>query len=99
MSDLIIFECPYCGQSLDAPQSFAGKDGHCPACKHAVMIPAAYEFPGKTPEEELDSQIESTSIQADDSAMSSTVRIDVGEELHLPKAAPRVMKIKRQDRH
>jgi RsiW-degrading membrane proteinase PrsW (M82 family) len=31
--------CPGCQKTISAPDSFAGKSGRCPACKHVITIP------------------------------------------------------------
>jgi protease PrsW len=41
----IQIQCPGCGKSLKAPDSFAGKTARCPNCKQQVAIPAAIEPP------------------------------------------------------
>ena len=96
MADLIVFNCPYCNQSLDAPEELAGQDGCCPACKQAIVIPAAYNM-SETPAGGI-TPPETSAIQPGDGAKSSTIRIDIGDEMILPKAKPRVFKIKRPDR-
>lgn len=40
MSD-IAFDCPACGQSLEAPEELAGQTIDCPACGQPLTVPAA----------------------------------------------------------
>jgi len=40
MSDLV-FNCPNCGQSLEAPEELLGSVIECPCCKDSIQIPAA----------------------------------------------------------
>lgn len=41
------FDCPHCGQNLDAPPSLAGFDVNCPACSKRITVPL--EQPPKPP--------------------------------------------------
>ena len=36
----INFDCPHCGQNLDAPPDMAGESLECPACEEAITVPA-----------------------------------------------------------
>ena len=38
---MIRVRCPHCSKSLKAPDAMAGKAAACPACRHAMKIPAA----------------------------------------------------------
>lgn len=95
MSDLIIFDCPYCGQNLDSPPEFAGRDGVCPACRKSVMIPGAYQSPLDTKLAEQDSNQNSAPLEDLGEGKSETIAIDLGDEMVLPKAKPRVFRIRR----
>ena len=35
----INFDCPLCGQNMDAPEEMAGMDIGCPSCEHGITIP------------------------------------------------------------
>ncbi|MDB4459116.1 hypothetical protein N9059_00930 [bacterium] len=39
MSELINFDCPKCGQNIDAPPEMAGIEFPCPSCKDSLKIP------------------------------------------------------------
>jgi len=36
---MIHFECEYCGRKLRVPETHAGRQGRCPTCKRAVVVP------------------------------------------------------------
>jgi len=48
----ISFNCPGCGQTLEAPEEYAGQVVECPSCKGEIEVPAAAAGPaagGGTP--------------------------------------------------
>ena len=55
------FDCPGCGQNIDAPVKMAGLKIHCPGCRMLLQIP----WPSEIEEQ-----------QALDKAKSATTRID-----------------------
>jgi hypothetical protein len=97
LTGLLNFNCPFCNQGLDVPEKYAGQDALCPACQKVVVIPALEIGPGEEHIQASDSSDGLNVPPSPDEAdvKSSTIRIDVGEEMVLPKAKPRVIKIKR----
>ncbi len=96
----INFDCPHCGQNLDAEEDMAGWSIDCPACskKIKVPIPEGREAPEpvdttKNDEKATTGLIEDSS--AEEMKKGSTVRIDVPEEYRLPPRQQRIVKIKR----
>jgi len=46
--------CRFCGQRLSAPDSHAGKEARCPACKRIIIVPAMYRMrPTNVPDTNL----------------------------------------------
>lgn len=45
----IVFACPGCGQTLQAPPELAGETTECPSCAQALIVPA---LDNQTPEPE-----------------------------------------------
>ncbi|MBU0678308.1 MAG: hypothetical protein KJ626_09315 [Verrucomicrobia bacterium] len=85
----INFDCPGCGQNLDAPDDMAGVEIECPVCGRGVTIPS--------PEVEQSDEGIREAPESLDQTKGSTVRIDVPPELLMPKPKPRIIKIKRMD--
>ncbi len=86
----INFDCPDCGQNLDAPQDMAGWEIECPACSNRIRIP------------DQENKIETGIIETDASAKppsgdekGTTVRIDIPTDVNQPAPARRIVKIKR----
>lgn len=98
----INFDCPLCGQNLDAPSDMAGWAIDCPNCgkKIKVPVPPGAE-PSPMPPVDTSSSDERamTGLIEDPTAESmkkgSTVRIDVPEEYLRPAPSQRIVKIKR----
>lgn len=95
------FDCPLCGQNLDAPEDMAGWAIDCPNCGKKIKIPIP---PGAEPPSEPIDTTESderamTGLIEDPTSESlkkgSTVRIDVPEEYLRPEPSQRIVKIKR----
>lgn len=78
----INFDCPHCGQNLDAPDDMAGWGIDCPNCKRKIRIPM--------PKTSLIDPAGEEPVKKD-----ATVRIDVPSEYHQPEAPQRIVKIKR----
>lgn len=58
MSD-IRFLCPYCAQSIDAPEDMRGRTVDCPACGKPFQVPALASppHPGRQPGEEVQTNV------------------------------------------
>ena len=92
----INFDCPKCGQNLDAPPEMAGLFVECPACAAIVKVPL------KTGQS---SDLHPTTDGATEPAFvapppreedkGSTMRIDLPPEFRLPPPTPRKFTIKR----
>lgn len=98
MSD-INFDCPKCGQNLDAPPDLSGLFVECPSCAAIVKVPQAsgqvadvHEASGApgTP----------TFVQPPprDEDKGTTMRIDLPSDLQLPPPKQRKFFIKRKGR-
>lgn len=96
----INFDCPHCGQNLDASDDMAGWAIDCPACgkKIKVPIPEGAEPPVAVDTTETDEKATTGLIESPDGEemkKGSTVRIDVPEEFLRPPPRQRIVKIKR----
>lgn len=95
--DGINFDCPYCGQNLDAPAKMAGWSLDCPACGKKIKVPVPAGGEAEAPLDTSASEDKATTGllggQPDDKG--STVRIDVPEEYRRPQPSQRIVKIKR----
>ncbi|HEX8295239.1 MAG TPA: PH domain-containing protein [Chthoniobacteraceae bacterium] len=47
----IKFECPNCGQRIEAPPNSAGQGGVCPACQQPVLVPQQPPLPKSLPQQ------------------------------------------------
>jgi DNA-directed RNA polymerase subunit RPC12/RpoP len=93
----INFDCPHCGQNLDAPADMAGWTIECPGCGQKIKIPVPEGMvstaPAEPGEKATTGLIEDASLES--ANKDSTVRIDVPEEFLRPAPSPRIVKIKR----
>ena len=92
----INFDCPKCGQNLDAPPELAGLFVECPACASIVKVPmktgqAADLHPA------TDGATEPTFVAPPprEEDKGATMRIDLPPEFRLPPPTPRKFTIKR----
>ena len=74
------FDCPHCGQNLDAPDDMAGMKIACPACSEALAIPGGIDEGGP----------------GEESRKNTTMRIDLGHSVAPPPPQKRIVKIKRR---
>lgn len=77
MSEDIFFDCPHCGQFLDAEAEMRGEQINCPACGRPLQIPAT----STAPEADIRAQEEVEERRAEERRKSATARIE------LPKPA------------
>ncbi len=84
------FDCPRCGQNLDAPEQMAGMTILCPSCKQEMAVPAVLAPPPPPPGP--------VSEEAVDALKGSTVRLELPPDFELP-AEPkrRIITIKRAE--
>jgi hypothetical protein len=80
----INFDCPACGQNLDAAEDLAGREVACPACEAVVRIPG---LSGERDEERRLSE---------DAMKGTTVRLELPNQVTAPPPRRRVIKIKRR---
>lgn len=98
MKDKIFFTCPGCQQDLDAPLAYAGMSACCPSCDTDLVVPQDSEVhEDHSPSQDLPVQASPDVAPKTEETKSGTMRIDVGDEMVLPEARPRVFKIKRTD--
>jgi hypothetical protein len=96
MSD-INFDCPKCGQNLDAPPDLAGLFVECPSCATIIKVPVttgqatAYHAEPETPAKPT--FVNPAPKPEEDKG--STMRIDLPPEFRLPPPTPRKFTIKR----
>lgn len=96
----INFDCPHCGQNLDAPEDMAGWAIDCPACEKKIKVPVPDGAEISEPVDTTSSDDKATTgliedHSAEDAKKGSTVRIDVPEEYRKPPPPQRIVKIKR----
>ena len=96
----INFDCPHCGQNLDAPEDMAGWALDCPNCGKKIKIPIPEGLEAPRPEGAAKPEDNATTgliedPSAGDFPKGSTVRIDVPEEYTRPEPRQRIVKIKR----
>lgn len=95
MSD-INFDCPKCGQNLDAPPDLAGLFVECPSCATVIKVPvatghsSAYHPEAHTPD--APTFVAPPPREED---KGSTMRIDLPPEFRLPPPTQRKFTIKR----
>lgn len=98
MSD-INFDCPKCGQNLDAPPDMAGLFVECPACGAIVKVPVKSGQAADLHESASSGGGRPTFVQPKaDEDKGTTMRIDVPQEFQLPPPKQRKIIIKRTGR-
>lgn len=94
MSD-INFDCPKCGQNLDAPSDLAGLFVECPSCATVIKVPAASGQASSyhvEPDAPTKPKFVAPSAQDD---KGTTMRIDLPSEFRMPPPTQRKFTIKR----
>ena len=93
MSD-INFDCPKCGQNLDAPPDLAGLFIECPACTTIIKVPpmAGAPAPGAVEAAAKRNELKPPPPKED---KGTTTRITLPPEFELPAPPPRKIIIKR----
>ncbi|HMP77487.1 MAG TPA: hypothetical protein PKE12_14415 [Kiritimatiellia bacterium] len=95
MSD-INFDCPKCGQNLDAPPDLAGLFIECPSCATIIKVPTAVGGASDVhPEAETPEKPTFVAPAPKAEDKGSTMRIDLPPEFHLPPPTSRKFTIKR----
>lgn len=98
MSD-INFDCPKCGQNLDAPGDLAGLFVECPSCGAIIKVPQASGGESDVHEAGPASG-QPTFVQPPDREddKGSTMRIDLPPDFQMPPPKQRKIIIKRPGR-
>ncbi len=95
MSD-INFDCPKCGQNLDAPPDLAGLFIECPSCNAIIKVPAS---PGSVSPEAAAAAARRNELRPappkPPEEKGATMRIEVPTEFKLPPTPQRKIIIKR----
>ncbi len=90
------FDCPSCGQNLEAPENMAGQEIQCPACSHVLVIPHPPPGAEATPDNEVATPEPGIHEQEQEEFQkSSTVRMEIPDEYRKPAPSQRIVKIKR----
>lgn len=104
MSD-INFDCPHCGQNLDAPEDMPGMVINCPACEKPIKVPtpAGLEVPFtpaviSTQAAAAKKMAQTGVIPPVNEDKGNTVRIELPPEAVMPERKHRVIFIKRTDK-
>ena len=96
----INFDCPHCGQNLDASDDMAGWALDCPMCGGKLKVPVPE---GATPEHPIDASSSTDKATTglidqnadEDSKKGSTARIELPSDFVMPAPSHRIVKIKR----
>lgn len=106
----INFDCPYCGQNLDAPEEMAETIITCPACSKDIKIPSAVKSAFRIADVEKPEGVHAPSVpqaptstaarlkpdeDSGEAAKSATVRIDIPKDYVVPDPQRRIITIKR----
>jgi hypothetical protein len=94
MSD-INFDCPKCGQNLDAPSDLAGLFIECPACTTIIKVPATPSAAAAAAAAAPRGNEFAPPPPVPSEDKGSTMRIDLPAEVQLPPPPPRKIIIKR----
>jgi len=96
----INFDCPHCGQNLDATVEMAGWALDCPTCGGKLKVPVPE---GVAPADPIDASsgpdkattglIDQT--MDEDAKKGSTARIELPSDFVMPTPSQRIVKIKR----
>lgn len=99
MSD-INFDCPKCGQNLDAPPDLAGLFIECPSCNTIIKVPPApgAAAPGAAEAAARRNELRPAPPPVSSDEKGSTMRIDLPPEVQLPPTPHRKIIIKRPER-
>lgn len=96
----INFDCPQCGQNLDAPEDMVGLFIECPACTKVIQVtrpaPAAEAAEAaEAPEIDFKPAPPRPAEDGDEGAKSSTIRIQLPPGLGVPEKRQRRLIITR----
>ncbi len=100
----INFDCPHCGQNIDAPEQIAGRMAPCPNCKAVVQIPGepaagiADADDHKPAPPSGYKKVPKDQLPALGEEKGTTTRIELPPEFIMPPRKQRVIFIKRGDK-
>ncbi len=99
------FDCPQCGQNLDAPEDMAGLFIECPACTKIIKVPTVAEAQRQAeadrPASETEYRPAPPPVRGDEvggEQKSTTMRIQLPPDLGIPEKRKRQIFIRRPDR-
>lgn len=95
MSD-INFDCPKCGQNLDAPPDLGGLFIECPSCATVIKVPPKTGQPTTFHPEAETPRAPTFVAPAKQEDKGTTMRIDLPPEFRLPPPTQRQFTIKRK---
>jgi len=72
----INFDCAFCGQNIDAPESMASVKITCPSCFGPLLVPEKITAPPR-----LSGSASDLAAMAEEASKASTVRIDTSQML------------------
>ncbi len=91
-ADYLNFNCPECGQNIEAPLSMMGQKIPCPVCSHAINIPVREKEQGI-----IEAAPEIAAKEELGARKDTTIRMELGDLSNLPSPTPRSITIKRRD--
>jgi DNA-directed RNA polymerase subunit RPC12/RpoP len=94
----INFDCPQCGQNLDAPEDMVGLFIECPACTKVIQVPRRVTpkpAPAPAPPTEFKPAPPRPSEDGGEGEKASTIRIQLPPGLGVPEKRQRRIVIKR----
>jgi predicted RNA-binding Zn-ribbon protein involved in translation (DUF1610 family) len=73
------FDCPHCGQNIDAPASMAGFHVNCPTCSGLITIPESSTSARPPAPHPASAETQPAAEDEEEVLKGATVRIDVGK--------------------
>ncbi|MFH0908499.1 MAG: hypothetical protein V1929_07040 [bacterium] len=96
----INFDCPLCGQNLDAPDDMIGLFIECPGCEKIIKVPSpsAQQKASALPQRKQPPRPEPTpQAKATENEKSSTIPLNLPPNLGVPPTPQRKIIIKRSE--
>lgn len=98
----INFDCPECGQNIDAPADMAGYEVECPSCSAVILIPEQKTSESgekeKVPASEpaSDQKFKTAGQVASNAEKSTTTRIELPPDFEIQKPHRKIVIRRRQ---
>lgn len=73
------FDCPHCGQNIDAPASMVGFRVNCPTCSGLISIPSASQSKSVRPAAPTGEDLAAAEVDDKQLLKGATVRIDISK--------------------